>query len=285
MRQLGAGGEYRTAGGVIEAGCLRCPDTPCARFSSSERGADNSVADSVCVVNALREAPEGMVVTDACFGCGLCVTRCGWGAIRFHEGRAIVATADESYVESEESDFDDRRQSLLDGRTWSSTETQPFVVEVTGRLSRLRQSPFYEYLCALLTALGIPARASRHGDTSLRMDAVCPHAEASMPVEIKSPTESLCADLKSVRQALENAVIMRARETDPTTPETPSLAIGFDHIPDRSDARELADDIEGTYGIRVRILATRWLLAALGEATVGLSTFDADAVRRGEYSE
>jgi hypothetical protein len=117
------------------------------------------------------------------------------------------------------------------------------------------------------------------------MDAVCPDPKASMPVEIKSPTETPCADLKAVRQALENAVIMRARETDPTEPTTPSLAIGFERVPQRSDARELAADIETTYSIRVRLLSTRMLLATLVSATLGDAGLDTDALRRGDISD
>jgi hypothetical protein len=106
-----------------------------------------------------------------------------------------------------------------------------------------------------------------------------------MPVEIKSPTETPSADLKAVRQALENAVIMRARETDPTEPNTPSLAVGFERVPQRSDARELAADIETTYGIRVRLLSTQMLLETVVSATLGDVGLEADALRRGDISD
>jgi hypothetical protein len=106
-----------------------------------------------------------------------------------------------------------------------------------------------------------------------------------MPIEIKSPTETPSVDLKAVRQALENAVIMRARATDPTTPSTASLAIGFEPAPSRSDARELASDIETTYDIRVRLVSTRMLLDLLVSATLGGAGLDGPALRRGDVSD
>jgi hypothetical protein len=189
------------------------------------------------------------------------------------------------YVEVDRGEHVRERNRLAREREWTEPGIGPFLSEIWSALGRLRQVPFYEFVASLLTALGVPAGASRHGDTSLRMDAVCPHPSASMPVEIKSPTETLSADLKAVRQALENAVIMRARETNATEPTTPSLAIGFERIPQRSDARELAEDIETTYGIRVRLLSTQMLLETLVTAILGGPGLDAEALRRGDVSD
>jgi len=283
--RLGSGGEYRTGAAHVEAACLRCPETPCARYSSDERGRHGHVPEHVCAVDALQNTAVGVVVTDACFGCGLCVVRCSWGAIRFKQARATVVQPAEEYGEVDPAEHARERDRLKREREWLDSDTEPFLAAVWSALARLRQVPFYEFVCSLLTALGVPANASRHGDTSLRMDAVCPDPKASMPVEIKSPTETPSADLKAVRQALENAVIMRARETDPTEPTTPSLAIGFERVPQRSDARELADDIETTYGIRVRLLSTERLLEVLVSTTLGDVGLDADALRRGDISD
>jgi hypothetical protein len=200
------------------------------------------------------------------------------------DGRATVEVAGDGYIEADDVAAAAERERIRHDRTVPHQDSAEFLSAVWPALSKLRQHPFYEFVCALLTALGVPARPSRHGDTSLRMDAVCPHAEASMPIEIKSPTETPCADLKSVRQALENAVIMRARRTDPTTPETPSLAVGFTRVPDRSDARELADDIEATYGIRIKLLSTRRLVQILASTATRSATFDPEALRSGEFT-
>lgn len=285
LRRVGDGGEYHTGTARVEAACLRCPDTPCARYSSAERGGNGLVPEQVCAVDALQNTAVGVVVSDACFGCGLCVVRCSWGAIRFEQARATVALPTEEYGDVDPSEHARERDRLRRERHWLDSDSEPFLAAVWSALAHLRQVPFYEFVCSLLTALGVPARASRHGDTSLRMDAVCPDPKASMPVEIKSPSETPSADLKAVRQALENAVIMRARETDPTEPTTPSLAIGFERVPQRSDARELAADIETTYGIRVRLLSVRTLLETLVSATLGGAGLDADALRRGDISD
>jgi ferredoxin len=285
LRDPGQGGEYRGAAQTIEAACLRCPDTPCSTYSLDERGGIAAVAADVCPVDALHAGPSGMGVVEGCVGCGICVLRCGFGAIHLRDGRAEVVLTDDGYVETDPVSASDGRASILIARNVGGDTGSRIVAAIQCNVAGERQSIFYRFVCSLLTALGLPARLSNAGDTSFRMDAVCPHPDFSVPVEIKSPTEVDTADPKSVRQALENHVIMRGRTTDPTSAATATFAIGHEPLPARSDARELASDIEATYGVRVRIFSTAWLLHRLVEIATGAASFDVDAMREGRMRE
>jgi hypothetical protein len=189
------------------------------------------------------------------------------------------------YVEVSHDDAAIQRRLITQSGSRSESEAADFLRLVSNALVVLGQHPFYEFASSLLTYLHIPTRASRAGDTSLRMDAVAPHPLHSIPIEIKSPTEVGAADLKSVRQALENHVIMRARETDPTTPDTATFAIGFQRLPARTDVHELAADIERTYGVRVRVFSTLWLLDRAVEAATERGVLDVDDMRLGRIME
>lgn len=264
MRQPGAGGEYRNPESLpIEAACLRCPDTPCATYSLSEREGDRTVPDSVCPTNALRPSATTMEVNEACIGCGLCVLRCAFGAIRMEGVTAEVIEADGGYARAKPDLAAAGRARIVTTRQLPDSDGRELIALIQANLRAMRQTEFYKFVGSLLTALGLPTRLSNAGDTSLRMDAVCPHPVHSVPVEIKSPTEVPAADLKSVRQALENHVIMRARNTDPTTSVTASFAIGHESLSGRTDAHELAGDIQQTYGVTISIFSTRWLLGRL----------------------
>lgn len=285
LRKLGEGGYYRDAAADIDAGCLRCPDTPCATYSLEERDGDSTVPPAVCPTDALRPAQVSMKASDACIGCGLCVLRCQFGAIQLVDARAEVAVAREGYEVVERDAARVGCERILASRERSSGDTPGLVAIIQDHLIISGQASFYRFVASLLTALGLPARASNPGDTSLRMDAVCPHPIHSVPVEIKSPTEVATADLKSVRQALENHVIMRARNTDPTTAETATFAIGHEPVPVRSDATELAHDIEETYRVKIRLFSTAWLLGHLTDYVLNGRTIDADAMRLGRVRE
>lgn len=286
LRQLGDGGEYQNKlTRPVEAACLRCSDTPCATYSLNEREGNQTVPAAVCPVDALRPTDAAMEVSDDCIGCGLCVLRCEFGAIRLAGRRAEVERAERGYAATTPDLAAVGRQRITSSRKTAAVDGREIIAALQSNLRSLRKTEFYKFVCSLLTSMGMPARASNPGDTSLRMDAVCPHPVLSVPIEIKSPTEVASADLKSVRQALENHVIMRARKTDPTTSATASFAIGHESLSGRTDAHELADDIKQTYGVIISIFSTRWLLARYIEQAFAGKPVDTASLRLGVVKE
>jgi len=122
------------------------------------------------------------------------------------------------------------------------------------------QASFYPLVAHLFSLLGYPCDSTRKGINYARWDALIPDAEETIPIEIKSPAEEQFLSVKSVRQALENKVVLLARKPFPTRLETTSLVVGY-HLPnDRSEVNALIADIFETYHISIGVVDLRALV-------------------------
>ena len=106
------------------------------------------------------------------------------------------------------------------------------------------------------------AYAPPAGNNNMRYDVIVPDNHFSVPVEVKSPTEEEMLSVKAIRQALENKVLLLAREPHITTFEMSSFAIGYKIPNTRSDVYKLIDDIYETFKINIVILDIESLIRA-----------------------
>ena len=119
---------------------------------------------------------------------------------------------------------------------------------------------FGEAVGKCFNCLGIKWELGRSGDVTDRIDGKGLFANGYMiPVELKSPTEVRQVNLKSVRQAADNA--MQAPQIAKDSGKgwkyslgTASLTIGWEFHPKRSDLENLIQRIQDYWGIRVRAL-------------------------------
>jgi Fe-S-cluster-containing hydrogenase component 2 len=267
-------------GGEAAITCLRCPERPCSVFNDSELPTDVvGVRRAVCPVDAIRfDAESGeLEISNDCFGCGLCVIRCPYGSLFLTDGKAAPGPLGLEYVNVTEDEFAAFTQATPFARETADTETEAEAIVAT--LDSLDQRPFYPLVASLFTALGLPMRLGNPGDTSNRFDGLILDPTESIPVEMKSPGESLQINVKSVQQALENKVGLDAREDALTTADTSSLAVGYLPPAARSDVLELVNDIDRVYGIRIGLLPLRTLYVWLLKAASGEQA-DTDSVRR-----
>jgi hypothetical protein len=86
----------------------------------------------------------------------------------------------------------------------------------------------------------------------------------SIPIEIKSPGEEEFISVKGVRQALENKIVLLAREAYTTMPETTSLVVGYKLPNNRSEVNTLVSDIKKAYNINIGIIDLESLLYLVG---------------------
>lgn len=119
-----------------------------------------------------------------------------------------------------------------------------------------QKDAFYPLVADLLTIAGFNCEVNRIGVNNAREDALIVHAAHSIPVEIKSPSEEIEISVKGVRQALENKIILLAREGIPhaTTRATTTLVVGYNPPNARSEVHELVDDIFATYRINIGVV-------------------------------
>lgn len=128
-------------------------------------------------------------------------------------------------------------------------------------VSMMKQSVFYPLIADLLGYIfNRDAFAPSAGNNNMRYDVMIPDGENSIPVEVKSPTEEEMLSVKAIRQALENKVLLLAREPFPTTYEESSIACGYKLPNDRSDVYKLIDEIYETYRINISLLDMETLI-------------------------
>jgi hypothetical protein len=138
------------------------------------------------------------------------------------------------------------------------------------RHSRDNQDAFYPLVAALFRIIGFVCRTSRRGVNYDRADAMIVDSANSIPIEVKSPGEETELSVKAIRQAVENKVILLSRKQFPTTREATTLAIGYNPPNERSEVRELIEDVHRAYGFNVGVLDIRSLTAmALAAAKSG----------------
>lgn len=130
-----------------------------------------------------------------------------------------------------------------------------FVEIIKQRLSKADKSDFYPNVCILFNYIGYKkARAIREGDVNCRFDAIIIDDERSIPIEIKSPREDMEINVKAIRQAFENKIVLLSRKFYPTTNDTTSLSVAFVYPPVRSDVFELVDDINKSSGFNIGMI-------------------------------
>ncbi len=251
--------KYTFTGGELVSCCVNCADKPCLKFTSAELPANAPPhAQRVCPTDAIQysDRERRVVVTDACIGCNLCVLRCPVGAIFVEKnGKAntLPFNAD-GYKDAPVTET----SALLKLPTTIAVPRAEEGSAIRRSITMQRgtdKAEFYPLTGSLLTSIGLYTVVSRAGDTNNRMDAVVVDKVESMPAEIKSPGEVEYINVKAVRQAVENKVVMTARKMFPTTKDTSTLAIGYSYANDRSDVEELVEDIAKTFGINVGLVS------------------------------
>lgn len=141
----------------------------------------------------------------------------------------------------------------------NSLSVTEFISMTEESLSRM-DITFYPHIGELLSIIGFNSNVTREGDVNCRFDATIIDNCYSIPIEIKSPREDNQINIKSIRQALENKIVLLSRKFYPTEYEITSLAIAQYYPHSRSDVFELIDDIYSAWKINIGIISLSDLL-------------------------
>lgn len=180
-----------------------------------------------------------------------------------------------------------KRLNIVDGpviyhedyiqQTLDFSPTKGEFLKVSKQALELMNFEFYDIIGLILKHIGFKnAHVSRGGDVNNRMDAIIIDDENSIPIEIKSPGESKEINIKSIRQACENKVIILSRKFYQTTNDTTSLAIAFQYPPERSDVYELIVDIKNAYNFNIGIIDIDDLLSLVWDIEEDVGELDFD---------
>lgn len=239
--------------------CLDCPGEYCRGFSDNERPQGTTIED-VCPVDAITFNSEHTVmeVADSCFGCGLCVMRCPFDSIYMDDNPDQPKLGTESFDRYTQVSSIDHKDffNQLSVEVLRADYEEEIIDRLVANSENEGQGSFYPLVASLLTSLGLPTTLPPDGDTNNRIDALSYHSSKSIPVEIKSPTETREINVKSVQQSIENKIVMEERHKKryPSSMNVSTLVIGYNYPNERSDVFDLIEDCKHTYGISIGLL-------------------------------
>jgi ferredoxin len=247
----------------IDAFCLKCPEKQCI---NSYNGLGLPV--ELCPAGAISvsEKLSGIKISDSCFGCGICTMVCPVEAIHISpSGKAIVG--ENSTGRLVRNVISTEWESWISGKLKRSKLSRNDLVEVARFLSEkclaLRGNYFYKIIESLLLQIGYEATMSNLGDTNNRIDLIIRTLNGSVPVEIKSYTETPTINLKSLQQALENKLLISRLDGETSLNTLSTLVVGYSYPSDRAGLEEHILQIKSAYGINIGIITLERLWETL----------------------
>lgn len=246
-----------TLGAEENSCCIRCPDTPCVTFSTQID--KKMIPGTVCPTDVLKITSEGEVeVGDGCISCGICAVLCPVGAIEIISGvGARVRATNQEVVEvlRDKASFTSLRDNASTYSHLPSRELHASSKSYSENSTSLTHNIYYRLVSSLFESLKVTTFLPPSGDTNNRIDLILIGSLSSLPVEIKSATETRTINIKSIQQALENRIVLDQRNFFPALPTDSSLVVGHAYPPERSGVNELIDDIRKIYGVNIGLIS------------------------------
>ena len=230
--------------------CLECHDTPCVQFNKAQvdiNGVLNEFAKDksldICPVKAIRRLPKQNVPainSDQCIGCGICISRCPYGAISFtKEKKAFINLKDVDGITSrhmtESRNHEDFPKIGLLGNTKNVFLSDfPKLVKNLDEINRIRL--LRNFLLLLDTKIITP----RRGDVNLRMSGLIEFPSGKIGVVEMAHEES---SLEAPRYLLEHIAILHSRYDIPKERMVPiSILVRMPNK--RSEYYNVVEDIQ-----------------------------------------
>lgn len=266
--------------------CLGCGDAPCMYKAPSELSlfgllesfpGDPSL--DVCPTRALQwnaEKGNTYVVVDDCIGCGLCVSRCPYGAISLKDGlTAFIETDDPDNLADAPPRKNECPRPKKKGKI-ASLDAQA-AKNLPYQVSKLQDTRANLLVRNLLNEIGLNARIRRRGDTNMRIDVVgFSRNEKPFVAEIEFHKDAL----ESPRFLLEDVAILHSRYGFDTCDIDPiSILLTLPNV--RSEYYQVMRDIEKVVGLQCRTITIGVLIALLWSCSK-LQGFDEGAFVIGE---
>lgn len=266
--------------------CLGCGSAPCMEKHDSELTLFGTLdafpgdpSQDVCPTRAIRwdsENSAALIVADDCIGCGLCVSRCPYGAISLSNGLiANVDTADPEGLAVAGATKGEHPEVKRNGQIATLAALAAANIPVTvGALDDGRTTLLVRNL---LNEVGLNARTRRRGDTNMRIDAVG-FSRSGRP--FVAEIETGAGVLESPRALLEDVAVLHSRygySVDGIDPV--SIILSFPSV--RSEYYQVIRDIENVLGLRCRTVTVGALIALVWNF-VNLDGFDGDAFTVGD---
>lgn len=265
--------------------CLGCGSAPCMEKDATELTLFGTLdafpgdpSRDVCPTRAIRwdGASATAFVVEDCIGCGLCISRCPYGAISLVDGlTARVETADPDGLAVARPTRGEHPQVKRSGQI--GTLDAPAASNLPTTIAALDDGRTTLLVRNLLNEVGLNARTRRRGDTNMRIDAVgFSRSQRPFVAEI----ETGAGVLESPRALLEDVAVLHSRYGYAVDGIDPiSIILTFPNV--RSEYYQVIRDIERVLGLRCRTITLGALVTLLWNCAK-LNGFDGDAFMVGE---
>ncbi|MBJ7694267.1 hypothetical protein C6P08_06780 [Weissella confusa] len=169
--------------------------------------------------------------------------------------------------------------SFLDeqGIQYASDKDFEKVVKAAGYFTK---EEFYPFIGILFSMLGFEVKVSPHGQNAQREDLIISFENRTIPVEIKSKTEVSRINIKSIEQALENKILLKARKYGPYRDDDSSFVVGFDYPTSGSKVDQLIRAYAEQYDIQIAMIDLRTLLRLALDVSQGKRLVDLDKLAK-----
>ena len=247
--------------------CLGCGSMRCIEMDESEFALfgelDNFPGDpsrDVCPTKAIRWNGESStaIVAGDCIGCGLCISRCPYGAINLADG--LTARVETTNPDGLAVPGPTQRDHPPVKRSGQIAKTSaPAASNLAKTVAALDDSRMTLLVRNLLNEIGLNVRTRRRGDTNMRIDAVgFSLSQRPFVVEI----ETGAGVLDSPRALLEDVAVLHSRYAYAVDKIDPvSIILALPSI--RSEYYQVIRDIEKVIGLRCRTLTIGALITLL----------------------
>ncbi len=254
--------------------CLNCVSHPCINYSKKELAIDvlsgmpHNNTTKVCPSDSIRVGIDGFPEIDprSCFGCGVCLTRCGYAAINLGgDSKAYVnrqSTKTISWVRNhDESKERSRIEPFKKARIDIERKLLPklYFARLYKALSEnVKRENGFENLFVrnLLMNLGVPSKIRAVGNNDIRFDLL---GLVDGVVIIGEIGLGKLDALEGPRAILDDIAVLNSRYKIPQKSIIPLVVVsGFPNK--RSDVYEVMTDITKVLGIRISMVSIHFLI-------------------------
>ena len=260
---------YFSNNNQITSTCLKCPNTPCYKFSNSELSlkalSDFSYDRSklVCPVDAISiDAKEYTPVINAekCIGCGLCSYRCPVKAIYIYNNSAILKNInfknDINFYECNDIDIFYSNLQLLSKVSFEGSiiyESDSTLNNLYNNISKInKKNPNLpnNLVKSILLSLGTTYNSTRTGDNNFRMDGIMGNSKKLGVCEIEFGNDLL----NSPRNILDDIAVICSRYSKILSDIYP-LIVSLELPNTRSEYWRVIQDIKNILGIEINSIS------------------------------
>ncbi len=260
----------------LSCACIKCAKPQCISYYDEEYLCDSVIGfasdlnSSACPTNAINwsnEEQEIVINQSACIKCGICISRCPFGAIYFDNMDSVAINTDRSNyryeivtLPEEAEELQEECAKTIENLTTSRKHRRANEQAILDIYSAIKNNPAVAALLCrnLFISFGANCALRRIGDIYARMDAVFELHGSVGVIEMEFESDTLSV----IRNLLDDLAIMQSRYGISVRDLIPvALCLSLPNT--RQGFYQVCDDVDTVLDIQIRTLTIGALLLLL----------------------